>query len=412
MSTQRAAGLALLLCTAAACAPYTSARPSGIAPELGPKASIHATYFGGLTNRSVHAWFTLREQPAYVVVAHLSGEGRIQVLYPETPNDRAMVPAGQSIRTPSFMAPYDGLPSLYSHTVTPIRNPSARIHSYDGRGHAYIFLVASRKPLRFDAISESGLWNELDVPRYYQTHDPRLLVRDFAELVADGEPYTLEFADSYKTQALSSYADAAWDCMVLSMAPFFVLDFMHPYSFASAMYRSGCGGSRYSSLDMYLYPRRTYYGGYTPPAVPVFPPKADSTEGATMKSDRVGHRRRGQSGRAIEFTNSTLAERGEARRRADGTYPRPIDGFTQRPRQRDDTERARPMRDDSPSRASAREERARPEARPERTERAQPERIERPQPVERSQPQRAEPRAEPQPRPQSQPAERPRPRDP
>src|SRR5437867_2092545 len=191
MSLRRAVSLSLLFCVSAGCASVSgSGWRSSVPPQRGPKAYIHASFTGGMFNRSVNAWFRV-DRPAYVMVAHLSGEGVIRVLYPDDPTRQGMLEAGKSMRTPTFTALYDAVPSLYSFTASPMSTPGARIDSYDGFGHAYIFLIASDQPLRYDAMSEGKMWDEFEVPNYFRSFDPRASIRDFADMVSGGAPYTL-----------------------------------------------------------------------------------------------------------------------------------------------------------------------------------------------------------------------------
>lgn len=350
MSPQRALAFPLLLGLAAACAPVSSTSRSAIAPQLGPKASIYASYTGGLFDRSVHAWFRV-EREAYVMVAHLSGEGVIRVVYPGSPRDSARIAARQSFRTSSFFAPYDAVPSLYSFVAAPIRNPSALISSYDGRGHGYIFLIASDTPLHFDEVSESGLWDEIDVVNYHRFHDPRLFVRDFADMVTADEPYTLRFAQSYSTTSFTSYASAQMDCFVFCSLPLAALASLG-YYYGYGAYGSYCSRA-YSLIDAY------FYRGYVPPynpgrARPITPVPVGPSGLLTVLP--------GGGSRVHKADTATVATRPEVDRIA----------------------RPRPVLHDTPARAAPRAERTeRP--RPERIEHPRPERVERPQ-VERTAP--------------------------
>lgn len=215
MSVQRLIGFPVLLCVAAACAtPATSSR-TAIAPKQGPKVRIHATYDGGLTNRTVRASFKVDEK-AYVMVGHLGGDGRITVLYPENAFESSLVKRDKTYQVRRFAAYYDGVPQLYSFISTAHRNPGARLDSYDGRGNGFVFIIASQYGLALDELAENGFWNEFLVEDYHSSYDPRLAIRDLARRLTLGRPYTIDYADSFGTTALTNYADTQWDCSVLS----------------------------------------------------------------------------------------------------------------------------------------------------------------------------------------------------
>src|SRR5205823_3470029 len=80
MSARRVFGIALLG-LGASCA-RNGAPNTQVAPDTTVKASIYATYSGGLVDRQADAVFKV-DKTAYVMVAHLSGDGRVEVLFPE-----------------------------------------------------------------------------------------------------------------------------------------------------------------------------------------------------------------------------------------------------------------------------------------------------------------------------------------
>ena len=123
------------------------------------------------------------------MVAHLGGDGRIEVLYPTDARETGYVPAGKWFRTPAFSAYYDAVPQLYSFAMTPYRSVGARLDSYDGRGNGFIFVIASRNPLRFDRVSQSGLWDDYEVSSYRSTYDARTSIRQFADEIAGSHDY-------------------------------------------------------------------------------------------------------------------------------------------------------------------------------------------------------------------------------
>lgn len=220
MPGARTLATSLLLLLAAACVPTPGTQaPKPLKPEDGPKASISVYYTGGLLNRSLHAYFQ-SEQYAYVMVGHLGGDGRIRVLYPESPDESGFVRGKRYYHTVSTPAYYDAIPSLFSFTVSPYRGLGARHDSYDGRGHGYVFMIASRTPLRYGLLYDYAGWAELEMEGYTYHYDPRYAIRNFADALSGGAKYTLKFASSMMTTHSDSYAERAWDCAVLSSLGF------------------------------------------------------------------------------------------------------------------------------------------------------------------------------------------------
>jgi hypothetical protein len=221
MSAPRLLSVSLLLSALTACAgrPNETA-PQPLTPEAGPKASIHVGYAGGLVNRSLTAYFRA-EQNSYVVVGHMGGDGVIRILYPETPFDNSYIRAKKTLRTATVDAAHDGIPSLFSYSMSPYRSLSSLNDSYDGRGHGYVFLIASRVPLHLALLEEEGGWAEWEVADYTRSADPRYAIRDFAAAVAGRSRYTLKFASNFASTHYDAYASRAWDCALLSNMGFF-----------------------------------------------------------------------------------------------------------------------------------------------------------------------------------------------
>ena len=214
MTAQRLLGFPVLMLVAA-CATTGTSRRESLAPKDGPRARVHATYDGGLTNRMLRASFSV-DQAAYVMVGHLSGKGQVEILYPENAMIQSRVRAKKTYRVRSVPALYDGVPQLFSFASRAYRNHSARMDSYDGRGNGFIFLIASQYPLDFDGLSSDGFWDTYEVEDYASSWDPRYAIRDLAERVTRGAPFTLDYADSFGTNAFTSYADMQMDCSILS----------------------------------------------------------------------------------------------------------------------------------------------------------------------------------------------------
>jgi hypothetical protein len=271
VATMRVTGLVLLLVAGAACAPRaTSVAPRPIKPEDGPKASIHASYSGGLTYRTVNASFHV-EQNAYVVVAHLAGDGVIRIVHPQTPQESGRVWTGKRVSVRPIMSRFDGAPSLLSLGRAPFRTTSAMMDSYDGGGHGFVFLVATRYPMNFDAVSDGYEWDEFALTDYLTGSDPRVAIRTFADRMTGGGGYTLRFATSMSTLSFVSYAAMADDCALLSSLGYgYASGFWGSWGFAplrlmnrSPFYyypgsRNACYPSYSYAGASYLYGRRYY----------------------------------------------------------------------------------------------------------------------------------------------------------
>lgn len=320
MSARRFLGVVLVLSVASACAQQSRTNAlKSIKPENGPDGFITATYTGGLVFRTVTARFQV-DETAYVLVGHLGGDGAIRVIYPETPREYVRVRGNKSIRTASFTAQYDGAPYLYSFTTTPFRGASAMMDSYDGRGHGYIFMIASRSPLLYDQLSDGGEWDVVDVVDYTRSIDPRLAIRDFAYSLAGNVPFTLKFANSFTTQSFASFASTAWDCALFSSYGMY-FGFWGSWaaprlsSFSHASRYGGdpsCGGSRYGYYASYG--RGFTYGVGAPyPGLP-FPrvPRPTGPGPLTPKLTRPGYRPLSDHSPAVLVTRSRLDRRDES----------------------------------------------------------------------------------------------------
>ena len=269
-----------VLVSAAGCAPRSNdTAPRPLIPRDGPSASVRVQYDGGLFHRQANAVFRV-EQPAYVMVAHLGGDGVIRVLFPDDSRSSGYVPARRYFRTETFRGDYDANPSYWFMRPVMMRGTGARYHSYDGQGHGFVFMIASNRPLQFERVSESGYWNDLEVRAYERTLDPRQSIRQFADYVAGGVKYTLDYATSSSSHALHNFAQERVDCAMLSfggfaMAPWYLLG---TGSYLSSLYgmnglqRCGRSNAR-ATLASYtiLVPERSGRGALTS-STQVLPP--------------------------------------------------------------------------------------------------------------------------------------------
>jgi hypothetical protein len=275
MTAQRLFGISVLLSLASACTP--SVNQHGLAPQRGPKARIHASFTGGISNRFAQARFTVDDN-AHVLVGHLGGDGYIQILYPTTPDARALVQKGKTYSTTNVYARNDAIPSLFQARTVQYRHVAARMDSYDGGGNGYFFLIASKYPLYFEEISAGDVFDEIEVPNYYETYDPRLTIKALGDLVSRGRPYTLEFATSFGSVDYSTFYDHRADCRLLSMAfSTYALTQPYYYAFGSRRTRSAlsCGSYYASGFGRLSNP---YYSSTNPTVAPLPPqPRARGT---------------------------------------------------------------------------------------------------------------------------------------
>lgn len=247
MGSSRLIACSALLVAATGCA--SQSRSARLTPDNGPVVRVHATYSGGLTDRVLRASFSV-DRPSYVLVGHLGGDGRISILYPENARVSNFVDGKVSYSVGPVYASYDGVPQLFSFANRAWRSAGARTDSYDGRGNGYIFVIASRYPMILYELHNYGQWNnDYEVDDYGWTSDPRVGVKYFAESVAGGAPFTLKYANSFGTNALTSYASMQNDCMILSTLGFGTLFFEPSF---------GWWGGGYSAFGWYFHDSPAY----------------------------------------------------------------------------------------------------------------------------------------------------------
>ncbi|MEX2152729.1 MAG: hypothetical protein WD825_05270 [Gemmatimonadaceae bacterium] len=406
-SARRILGSSLLLFGAAACVPQTGIEaPKPLKPEDGPRGSIHTSYSGGIFLRSVNAVFRVQES-AHVIVAHLSGDGVIRVVYPESPRQPTFVPAKKALQTGYFDGDYDAAPSLLTFTANPFRGLGASMDSYDGRGHGFVFMIATRTPMFLGQVADRNAWLDVEIEDYYWNHDPRFAIRDFAEMIADGEPFTLKFAHSFSSQSFTTYAASAWDCAMLSSyglghsygfwgtwgAPglWFLGRSRDPYSsfsrFSSCGMRHGLRSYAWNDLGrtQNIGPRRPNPVGTVPPSRPPTPTLA-----------RPGYRPITDPSPAVLVTRRVVIDRKDPATRTSGRRARDADN-----RRRVVVEEIGPRATRSPERTRSNDD-ARSSRPRETTHSERPRASETSRPAEVSRP--APDRARPAEQPRSQPA--------
>lgn len=270
MTTRRY--LPVLLVALAACAQQPATAPQPLVPKNGPEANVRVDYDGGIFNRRLEALFSVK-RPAYVMVAHLGGDGTVRVLFPEDGRESGWVPGGKLYRTDFTRGDYDAAPGYWFMRPSFYRTVGARTDSYDGNGHGFVFIIASSYPLRFDRVSEFGLWNEVELTRYSSTSDPRVLIREYANLVAPNGKYTLDYASSHTSYSTYSYAQSRMDCEMMS-SYWFVPWYFTGLGYAGYFGRGlpSCRGSYYAYAYRDYLTRRSFAGWNSGPTVPVTSP--------------------------------------------------------------------------------------------------------------------------------------------
>lgn len=331
----RLIGFPLLLCAAACTSVNTAPTRTILVPQNGPSAHVYASYFGGLTSRSVRTTFRT-DRHAHVIVGRLGGDGRVEILYPENPRATTLVRGGKTYSARSFATNYDGIPQMYSYASRAPRSSAALTDSYDGRGNGFIFIIATQVPMFTEILDNHGAWSDsLEVEDYHSSFDPRYAIRNLAEELTRGLPYTLDYASSFMSSAYTSYADAMYDCSFAvhsfgyesggfysdgwlpaygwwfgSGFDSFAWYFMRPPSFFSSGYASqrACGmpyrgyqryGSYYTfASDWGTSPVGTPKLGPNKPAAP----EPTRTLGFSTDSRRPGFRNGDESGPALSLT--------------------------------------------------------------------------------------------------------------
>jgi hypothetical protein len=204
MSQMRVLGSTVAVALLAGCATQsTNTVPRPIAPQEGPRASVYTVYSGGMLNRRVETTFSV-DQWAFVLVGHVAGDGSIEILYPESPDDMKPVKGSVKLRARPFYSPIDGMSRLYRTTA--YRTIGAKFDSYDGSGDDFVFAIASRLPLNYQAFALGRGWDTMSIDDYYASWDPRLGVRDFADELAPATAYSISYARAHTS---IRYADVA-----------------------------------------------------------------------------------------------------------------------------------------------------------------------------------------------------------
>lgn len=361
--------LPVLLIALGACAHRPAeTTPQPLIPKNGPEASVRVEYEGGIFNRRLQALFSV-QRPAYVMVAHLGGDGVIRVLFPRDARESGWVRDGKLFRTDLTTGDYDAAPGYWFMRPAFFRTVGARSDSYDGNGHGFVFIIASSTPLRFDRVSEFGLWNEVELRSYATTSDPRSLIRDYASLIAPNGKYTLDYASSFSSWASYSYANARMDCAMLGgifdYSPWYLGSYALGYGAYPFRYlgyhgprRPACSGHDDFYLD-YLRFRRTAMAGWDGrPVTPVTPSPTRPTANPKPIDPRSGRRdplRPSRERGTITLTYTAPAgRRNDPNRRATASgdqpvYPAPstwhrgpYSGWTTSASPRDEHHRSRP----------------------------------------------------------------------
>jgi hypothetical protein len=269
-----------------------------VADEVGPRVTVTADFQGPGGNRQVDARFHMYDD-GYVIVGHLDAAGRLKVVFPSQPGDDGFVRGDKVYTVPSFFAGFnDEYQWRYQDYRYQTHAIASRRDSYDA-GMAYVFVIASWRPMRLDRIADGNKWATYEVADISYMSDPREAVEELAATIAgdNREAYTIEYA-RYSTTNYGTYAFSDFDAvnsgcgnytpaLGFSFSRFF--NSFSPYS----AFTSGCS----SAYSPFVYGFPYTYGsgsGYTgigfypgvpgrvgPPAIPgLHLPRVDGGPGA------------------------------------------------------------------------------------------------------------------------------------
>lgn len=268
MASRIARGFAFIAvgATLTACLPPAkpAVAPRPIVPQDGPRGTVSVDVFGGTFSRQIQPRFRM-EKSGYALVAHLGGDGRIRVLYPETPRASGWVSGGKTIRLKARSAMFDVSPQLYSFATTTYRSVGAQMESYDGLGHGYVFLITSHDPIDYGSLMGGRTFDEFSVEDYEHSQDPRYAVRAFADEITYGR-YAIRYARSHSGGmyaavtgcpthwGLWSYGSGfmPWFDVGYSFLPYPGGSLIQSMAFARYYGIPSCRGSQYAYGRLYL----------------------------------------------------------------------------------------------------------------------------------------------------------------
>lgn len=268
-----------------------SAQAQAIADEVGPRVTVSADFeypSGTSGSRRVDARFHMYDD-AYVIVGHMDASGRLTIVFPSAPGDDGFVRGDKIYNVPSFFAGFgDEYAWRYSDYYTRAHAPASRRDSYDA-GLAYVFVIASWRPMRLDRITDGNRWQTYNIGDASYMSDPREAIEELGSVIAgdNREAYTIEYAHytstNYGQYALSDFDAVNSGCYGYSSSlgflrpGFFVsrMDYLNGYGYGfgpvNCQATAGLGYLGYGYGYGYGYPYGGYGYGYGSPApfVPV-----------------------------------------------------------------------------------------------------------------------------------------------
>jgi hypothetical protein len=193
----RTAPVLSLLAALSACATAGTVRSVGPAGDRestvdqGPRAQIWTSDEFGSGNR-IRTSFRL-DDDAYVIVVNVGLDGYANVIFPESPEDDGFVRGGRIYRLPSF---FPGFASHFSSSYGRLYNATNAYDDIYDRYAGYVFIIASWRPMHFQATEEMGLWDEYRLAAHEQRLDPYVVMHRFADRLVSGRArdYTARFA--------------------------------------------------------------------------------------------------------------------------------------------------------------------------------------------------------------------------
>lgn len=254
-----------------------SAFAQAVADEVGPRVSVTADFDNSAGSRRVDARFHMYDD-AYVIVGHLDASGRLKVVFPSEPGDDGFVRGEKIYQVPSFFAGFDDEYAWnYSRYRYQTRNVTARRDSYDA-GLAYVFVIASWRPMRLDRITDGNRWLSYEITDVSYMNDPREAIEELGSLIAgdNREAYTIEYA-RYSTTNFGTYSYSSFDALYNSdcygysrgygYRSILLNPFMFLPSYGLGFASLGCSGG-YSRYGYYGYPIAYTPTAMAPPVIP------------------------------------------------------------------------------------------------------------------------------------------------
>ena len=172
----------------------------------GPRVAISTDNDVGRDSRVVTR---LRvEEDAYVAVVNVSPSGYASVVFPDSPDEPALLRGGRTYVIPSQFTGYhlaaSPLGSAGTRFVWYGRSATARPST---RGPGYLFVIASRAPLNLAALEEEGYFDDVDVGGSVDEMEPGEVIPRVAVVASTGAGIAADYA-RYSGYSAVAYASS------------------------------------------------------------------------------------------------------------------------------------------------------------------------------------------------------------